>query len=123
MDIRRAFLSSFLSFIMLSVCQGASELSVAAFRQMCGRAGRLGLDESGEAILIIPSLSRQFKALAVHLVTADMPPLVSSLQVRCFHCSLACFLVCGNHIFLYAVICFCLLCLDCSRRWFREIAT
>ena len=61
--------------------QGMTELSVAAFRQMCGRAGRLGLDESGEAILMLPNSSRKMKDLAGHLVTADMPPLCSSLQV------------------------------------------
>lgn len=56
-------------------------LTVAAFRQMCGRAGRLGLDDEGEAVLMLPNGSRASRELAVHLVTADMPPLLSSLQV------------------------------------------
>ena len=55
---------------------------MAAFRQMSGRAGRLGLDEHGEAVLMLPSSARRVKELAVHLVTAPMPPLVSSLHVR-----------------------------------------
>lgn len=65
-----------------------SELSIAAFRQMCGRAGRLGLDECGEAVLMLPNSSRAMKELAVHLVTAPMPPLLSSLQVGvvCMEC-------------------------------------
>ncbi len=32
----------------------ATPLSVAACRQMCGRAGRLGLDSNGEAYLMVP---------------------------------------------------------------------
>lgn len=60
--------------------QGMTELSVASFRQMSGRAGRLGLDDQGEAILMIPS-SEKMKALAEHLVNSPMPALMSSLHV------------------------------------------
>ena len=32
---------------------GNDYISVATFRQMCGRAGRMGLDTTGEAILMV----------------------------------------------------------------------
>ena len=54
---------------------------MAAFRQMTGRAGRFGLDESGEAILMLSNQSKKSKDLAINLVTAPMPPLTSSLHV------------------------------------------
>lgn len=39
--------------IIRSLQMGDSYLSVAAFRQMCGRAGRTGLDVHGEAIVMV----------------------------------------------------------------------
>lgn len=60
--------------------QGMSELSVTAFRQMCGRAGRLGLDDNGEAILMLPDNSRKLRDLAGYLVTSPMPALESTLH-------------------------------------------
>jgi replicative superfamily II helicase len=73
--------------VCVSVLQGVSELSVAAFRQMSGRAGRLGLDTSGEAVLMLPNSSQKSKDLATHLVTAPMPALLSSLHVSICVCA------------------------------------
>jgi replicative superfamily II helicase len=44
--------------IIRSPYMGISPLTVANFRQMCGRAGRLGLDDNGEAILMMPKCDR-----------------------------------------------------------------
>jgi replicative superfamily II helicase len=55
---------------------GIHNLSVSAFRQMCGRAGRMGLDSDGEAILM---LSNRETSLGEMLVSADLDPLKSSL--------------------------------------------
>jgi replicative superfamily II helicase len=55
-------------------------LSIANFRQMCGRAGRLGLDENGEAILIIRNDSKVDADLALKLMTAPIEPTLSSLN-------------------------------------------
>ncbi len=60
---------------------GDKFLNVAAFRQMCGRAGRMGLDKNGEAVLMIANGNRVEKELARHLLTADLDPLVSTLHV------------------------------------------
>lgn len=56
---------------------GISDLSVSAFRQMCGRAGRMGLDTDGEAILIVSS--REW-SLGTKLLVADLNPLTTSLH-------------------------------------------
>jgi replicative superfamily II helicase len=56
---------------------GISDLSVSAFRQMCGRAGRMGLDSEGEAILLVTP--REW-ALGTRLLTAELSPLTSSLH-------------------------------------------
>ena len=39
--------------ILRTPYMGDSSITVAGFRQMCGRAGRMGLDSKGEAILMI----------------------------------------------------------------------
>lgn len=57
---------------------GSAELNVATFRQMCGRAGRMGLDSQGEAIVMCSNT--KYKNLALNLMTRDVDPLVSKLQ-------------------------------------------
>lgn len=56
---------------------GISDLSVSAFRQMCGRAGRLGLDNEGEAILMTDA---KIASLCEQLLTSELDPLMSSLS-------------------------------------------
>ena len=58
---------------------GHNDLSVAAFRQMCGRAGRMNLDTDGEAILMITDRSHE-RQLAAHLVLGEMQCLTSALK-------------------------------------------
>lgn len=60
---------------------GDKFINVAAFRQMCGRAGRMGYDAHGEAILMINGSNRVERELAQHLMTADLDPLVSNLHL------------------------------------------
>lgn len=64
--------------IIRSPKMGLKDLSVAEFRQMCGRAGRLNLDTNGEAILII---RKDEMRRGKHLVCADIEPLKSALHL------------------------------------------
>lgn len=59
---------------------GPNDLSIASFRQMCGRAGRMLLDSQGEAVLMIENNTQQ-KRLAARLCTAAIEPLRSALKV------------------------------------------
>jgi len=59
---------------------GDKYLNVSGFRQMCGRAGRMGLDTKGEAILMIAAGNKTERAIAETLLTADLEPLCSSLH-------------------------------------------
>ena len=59
---------------------GTESLKVAAFRQMCGRAGRMGYNTDGEAILMIGKDNRHESELAKHLITSDLELLKSSLS-------------------------------------------
>lgn len=66
--------------IIRSPKMGPSELSVASFRQMSGRAGRMNLDSEGEAILMVQDTSRE-RALAVRLTAAgELPALRSAIK-------------------------------------------
>ena len=67
--------------IILSTKMGHDDLSVSSFRQMCGRAGRMGMDTSGEAILIVDEDSASDKASAVKVVMGDIPKLESKLHL------------------------------------------
>lgn len=58
---------------------GSKPLSVSSFRQMCGRAGRLGLDTHGEAVLMIHSTLEQ-RLIAKRLLACELEPLQSSLH-------------------------------------------
>jgi replicative superfamily II helicase len=60
---------------------GDQFINVANFRQMCGRAGRMGLDKNGEAVLMVAGGSKPERDLAHHLLTADLDPLISTLHV------------------------------------------
>lgn len=54
------------------------EMSVAQFQQMCGRAGRFGIDETGEAIL----MTREADVQAARAFAARcLPPMMSALHV------------------------------------------
>ncbi|CAN8007195.1 unnamed protein product [Ixodes pacificus] len=54
-------------------------LDVMAYRQMAGRAGRLGMDTHGESVLVCKASER---GLAERLCGADPPPIGSSLAGR-----------------------------------------
>jgi len=58
---------------------GRDELSVASFRQMCGRAGRTNLNTHGEAILMIDDKISD-KKLALKLIFEEVQPLMSALH-------------------------------------------
>ena len=59
---------------------GPSHLSISVFRQMAGRAGRLGYSDSGEAILHIKNNAFE-RQLAASLCVGSLPPLLSSLHL------------------------------------------
>ena len=63
--------------IIRNIKMGTTQLTVSSFRQMCGRAGRLGLDTEGEAIIMASPYERQ---QASSLILSDMPPLLSRLH-------------------------------------------
>lgn len=54
------------------------EMSVAQFQQMCGRAGRFGIDETGEAILMTREADVQ---TARAFAARCLPPMMSALHV------------------------------------------
>jgi replicative superfamily II helicase len=60
-------------------------ISVATFRQMCGRAGRTGFDMQGEAIIMLDNGSDKVDSrLREHcdrLLSTDLEPLKSSLHL------------------------------------------
>lgn len=62
---------------------GPNYLNVAAFRQMCGRAGRLGYDSGGEAIICLPKGDKSPKEmnLCQSLITSKLEPLRSNLHL------------------------------------------
>ena len=57
---------------------GSKPLPVTAFRQMCGRAGRFGLDDYGEAILMVSNSEE--KRQAKQLICSELDPLKSVLH-------------------------------------------
>eukprot|EP01041_Mallomonas_annulata_P000304 gene304-549_t len=65
--------------IIRSPQMGQDDLSVANFKQMCGRAGRMLLDSQGEAILMIDNNLCQ-RRLAVRLCVDPIEPLQSTLH-------------------------------------------
>eukprot|EP00606_Chrysophyceae_sp_TOSAG23-5_P000769 GSChrysophyteH2.ASY1.ANO1.1345.1 assembled CDS len=67
--------------IVRSTSMGKAKLSVASFKQMCGRAGRMNLDSVGDAILMVQESSGEDKAKAVELVCGDVVPLRSQLHL------------------------------------------
>lgn len=63
---------------------GINPLSVSAFRQMCGRAGRMGLGSTGESVLVVGDLRSPSKAAdrrdLVRLIVSEPEPLCSMLH-------------------------------------------
>lgn len=59
-------------------------ISVASFRQMCGRAGRTGYDSIGEAIILLNAkISSQERCHMQNILFGDLDPLKSSLHLGC----------------------------------------
>lgn len=59
-------------------------LTTSSFRQMCGRAGRLGLDSKGEAYLILPhekASNTEATNLCKKIMCADIEKLTSSIHL------------------------------------------
>lgn len=60
-------------------------ISVATFRQMCGRAGRTGFDKQGEAIIMLDNGNDKIDGRLRHhcdyLLTSELDPLRSSLHL------------------------------------------
>ena len=59
---------------------GFNYLNVASFRQMCGRAGRTGLDTIGEAVLMVAKDDQEEIRNAYRILTSDLEPLQSTLH-------------------------------------------
>ena len=65
--------------VIRSLKTGTEQLNVSTFRQMCGRAGRLGFDTSGEAVVLVGA-SQDEERRVTALMTAEQPPLRSCLH-------------------------------------------
>lgn len=63
--------------IIRSRMQGSTEMDLAQFQQMCGRAGRLGLDKQGEAILMTTARD---SAASKAFMQRSLPPMRSVLR-------------------------------------------
>lgn len=59
---------------------GRDRLDGARFHQMCGRAGRFGLDNEGEAILIVRGQDRAEWDFGRELISSLLPPMQSVLD-------------------------------------------
>lgn len=68
--------------IFRSCFVGASFLSVNQYQQMCGRAGRLGLDAFGESILICNDDARRSEQHVRELVHAKPPSIHSAFDAE-----------------------------------------
>ncbi len=66
--------------IIRSTRMGLDKLTVSSFRQMCGRAGRMNLDTTGEAILLVHQHDAEDRARAAELIFGEIAPLRSSLH-------------------------------------------
>jgi DNA polymerase theta len=63
---------------------GGTPLSVASFRQMCGRAGRMGLGQaSGEAVLVVDDVAKnaEERKCLLHLLSSDVESMRSHLHL------------------------------------------
>ena len=60
---------------------GNNLITIAAYRQMIGRAGRTNLDTSGESILMMNSQSKLEKDHSIHIMSSNLEPLRSNLHL------------------------------------------
>ncbi len=61
---------------------GTTTLSTRQYKQMCGRAGRAGLDETGESFLMVSNENNRQEAL--DKLNAPLEPLCSQLGGKGF---------------------------------------
>ena len=54
--------------------KATNTLDATRFRQMCGRAGRAGIDTKGEAVVMLTSKTPAARRTIEHLITAEVRP-------------------------------------------------
>eukprot|EP00741_Cyanophora_paradoxa_P004231 tig00000789_g4108.t1 len=69
--------------ILRSPYCGIEPLSASRYKQMCGRAGRAGIDDFGESILVVPAGNGRAREVAMRLINEPQPPLNSNLAASC----------------------------------------
>jgi DNA polymerase theta len=66
--------------VIRSLRQGGAFITVGAYRQMCGRAGRAGKSDLGESFVLCESQQELGKAL--QLVNSELPPVMSAIDPK-----------------------------------------
>eukprot|EP01113_Clastostelium_recurvatum_P040538 TRINITY_DN6311_c0_g1_i7.p1 TRINITY_DN6311_c0_g1~~TRINITY_DN6311_c0_g1_i7.p1 ORF type:complete len:980 (+),score=109.11 TRINITY_DN6311_c0_g1_i7:49-2988(+) len=70
--------------IIRGIKTGIENITARVYKQMCGRAGRAGMDDYGESFLM-PMNPKQDTAHVKRLVSSPMEPVLSSLKGACSH--------------------------------------